>query len=79
MPHIYKSCMLPRGLNLIGWGWWDRGNCLKVGLLFDLDRIFTWGVWREGRGIILPGPTLWRAFLGREAPGLGKPTPAQYP
>lgn len=50
-----------------------------MGLLFDLDRIFTWGVWREGRGIILPGPTLWRAFLGREAPGLGKPTPAQYP
>jgi len=40
--------------------------------------------WKEERGIILPASTfritiLWRAFLGREAPGLKKPPKAQHP
>ena len=42
----FTSSALPRGHNLIGWGWCDGGNYLKVGLqsilLFSLDCLFTW-------------------------------------
>ena len=49
-----------------------------------LLRLLIYMGWKEELGITLPASTfrittLWRAFLGREAPGLKKPPKAQHP